>query len=261
MAIIRNHSKFLLLAVAVAVVGMSTIAIGQASNTDSGKGDKQFSLSTLYNQKYLLGDWGGQRTKLEEKGVVFDFFYVSDLLANVKGGTEKEAGWNRVRGTMDLDFGRLLHLNGLTLHVTGLWQGGVNLGGGTNPNTGQTYLGSIANPSGLVSAHTTRLDSFWLQQSLFNGKLIVRAGQFAGMIFTVCSNTAATTSWSRWTMRSGTCSPLMNPMILLRVPRRRSRLLRSSTSIIGQRSCRAITILIVMTQAGLASRPRTRVVG
>jgi porin len=50
-------------------------------------------------------------------------------------------------------------------------------------NLGGSYLGSISNPSGLVSAHTTRLDSFWLQQSLFNNKLTIKAGQFAGMDF------------------------------------------------------------------------------
>jgi carbohydrate-selective porin OprB len=132
---------------------------------------------------YLFGDWGGARTRLaEEKGVKFDFFYISDLLANPQGGQYKETGWNRVRGTMDIDFSKLANVKGLSLHVTGLWQGGVNLGGGTSA-TGETYLGSIANPSGLVSARTTRLDSFWLQQDLFNNKFYIRAGQFAGMDF------------------------------------------------------------------------------
>ncbi len=174
----RKYSVFLLLA--VTMIMLSGMAIGQASNSASTTGDKSFNLAT---QKYLFGDWGGSRTDLAEKGVVFDAFYVSDLLDNVKGGEEqKAAGWNRIRGTMDIDFGRLAHINGLTFHVTGLWQGGVNLGGGTNA-AGNGYLGSIANPSGLVSAHTTRLDSFWLQQSLFQGKLTVRAGQFAGMDF------------------------------------------------------------------------------
>ena len=128
------------------------------------------------NQQYLFGDWGGTRTRLaEEKGVKFDFFYVSDLLANPKGGKEGATGWERIRGTMDIDFAKLIHVNGLSFHVTGLWQCGVNLG--------STYLGSIANPSGITSAHTSRLDSFWVQQALFKDKLTIRAGQFAGMDF------------------------------------------------------------------------------
>lgn len=127
------------------------------------------------HRKYLLGDWGGERSKLADKGVTFDLVYVADFLANPAGGNSSAGAWNRVRGTMDIDFAKLAGAKGLTMHVTGLWQGGVNLGG--------QYLGSIANPSGLVSAHTTRLDSYWLQQELFNGKLTVRGGQFAGQDF------------------------------------------------------------------------------
>jgi len=148
---------------------MSTYMMGQTASPSSKP--SEFNLAT---QKYLLGDWGGERTNLEEKGVKFDFFYVSDLLDNVSGGQEKASGWNRIRGTMDIDLGRLANYKGLTFHVTGLWQTGTNLGG---------YLGSISNPSGLVSAHTTRLDSFWLQQDLFGNKVSVRVGQFAGMDF------------------------------------------------------------------------------
>ena len=134
---------------------------------------------------YLFGDWGGLRRQLaEQKGITFDFYYVADFLANPKGGsTAKESGWERVRGTMDIDFGKLADLQGFSMHVTGLWQGGVNLGAGINPDTGKPYFGSIAKPSGITTAHTTRLDSFWFQQDLFHQKLSIRAGQFAGMHF------------------------------------------------------------------------------
>lgn len=127
------------------------------------------------NRPYLFGDWGGKRSRLARSGVTFDFFYVADLQANPVGGLKQtEAGWGRIRGTMDIDFGRLTEWNGLTFHVTGLWQFGGNLG---------AQIGTIANPSGLVSAHTTRLDSFWLQQAFFNNHLFVKAGQLAGLDF------------------------------------------------------------------------------
>jgi porin len=141
-----------------------------AQSNDSSTTDTSFM-----HRKYLLGDWGGERTKLADEGVTFDLIYIADFLGNPTGGNTSAGAWNRVRGTMDIDFGKLAGAKGLTMHVTGLWQGGVNLGG--------QYLGSVANPSGLVSAHTTRLDSYWLQQELFNGKLTVRGGQFAGQDF------------------------------------------------------------------------------
>jgi porin len=126
-------------------------------------------------RQYLFGDRGGERTALAEKGVTFDFFYAADPQANLIGGlAQTQVGWGRIRGTMDVDFAKLTSWNGLTFPVTGLWQFGGNLG---------ADIGVLANPSGLVSAHTTRLDSFWLQQALFHNHLFIRAGQFAGLDF------------------------------------------------------------------------------
>ncbi len=124
----------ILLFVLIALCCASTLVMAQDS-----KPAQQPTTYNIATEKYLLGDWGGARTRLEEqKGIKFDFFYVGDLLANPKGGQETATGWNRVRGTMDIDFNKLIGAKGLTFHVTGLWQGGVNLGG--------SYLGSIANP-------------------------------------------------------------------------------------------------------------------
>ena len=126
-------------------------------------------------RQYLFGDWGGERSSLASKGVTFDFFYVADLQANPVGGLEQtQAGWGRIRGTIDIDFGKLSEWNGLTFHATGLWQFGGNLG---------ADIGTLANPSGLVSAHTTRLDSFWLQQTFLHNRFFVRVGQFGGLDF------------------------------------------------------------------------------
>lgn len=134
--------------------------------------------STVFDgsqRRYLLGDWGGKRTWLAEKGVRFDFFYVSDMQANPSGGLQQtQAGWERVRGSIDIDFDRLIEWHGLSFHATGLWQSGVNLG---------AKIGTLANPSDLVSAHTTRLDSFWVQQFFFNSKVRLRVGQLAGLDF------------------------------------------------------------------------------
>lgn len=49
---------------------------------------------------HLSRDWGGERSRLSERGVRFDFQYISDSLAN--------ASWNRFRWTVDVDFGALI---------------------------------------------------------------------------------------------------------------------------------------------------------
>jgi porin len=141
---------------------------------NAGPQDVSF-FDSFFDRPYLLGDWGGERTSLAEKGITFDFFYIADLEANPTGGLQQtQAGWPRIRGTMDIDFDKLITWQGLSFRVTGLWQSGVNLG---------AKIGTLANPSDLVSQHTTRLDSFWLEQRLFHNKVRIRAGQMAGLDF------------------------------------------------------------------------------
>ena len=124
---------------------------------------------------HLFGNWNGERARLLNRGVKFDFQYVSDSLANLHSEQpERFASWNRFRGTMDIDFGALAGVHDLYFHITGLWQGGGNLG---------AYLGLLTSPSGMSSANTCRLDSWWLEKRWFHERLVVRAGQFAGQDF------------------------------------------------------------------------------
>jgi len=124
---------------------------------------------------HLFGDWDGQRSRLLEHGVAFDLQYVSDSLWNIKSEqSERFAAWNRFRGTIDIDFSKLSHTQGLYFHATALWQGGGNLG---------TYLGLLSSPSGMSSENTFRLDSWWIEKRWFNERLTARVGQFAGQDF------------------------------------------------------------------------------
>src|SRR5882757_332323 len=124
---------------------------------------------------HLFGEWGGERARLLERGVRFDFQYVSDSLWNIKSEQrERFASWNRFRGTVDIDFGALVGQQGLYFHATGLWQGGGNLG---------AYLGLLTSPSGMSSANTCRLDSWWFEKRWREERITARVGQFAGQDF------------------------------------------------------------------------------
>ncbi len=124
---------------------------------------------------HLFGDWGGERTHLVERGVSFDFQYVSDSLWNIKSvQPERFASWNRFRGTVDIDFGKLIGQQGLYFHATALWQAGGNLG---------TYLGLLTSPSGMSSMNTCRLDSWWFEKRWLDERVAARVGQFAGQDF------------------------------------------------------------------------------
>jgi porin len=124
---------------------------------------------------HLLGEWGGMRTRLLDRGVRFDFQYITDSLWNIKSEQkERLASWNRFRGTVDIDFGALVDQPGLYFHATALWQAGGNLG---------TFLGLLTSPSGMASANTFRLDSWWLEKRWLNERVTARVGQFAGQDF------------------------------------------------------------------------------
>jgi porin len=120
------------------------------------------------NSPYLLGDWGGARTRLENAGVVLNLFYVNDLLMDRRD----LANWSRLRGTLDVDFGKAELARGLKFHMAAMWQAGGNLA---------AYIGAIANPSSNAGFNLFRLDSWWFEQALAHDKVFLRAGQFAGL--------------------------------------------------------------------------------
>jgi len=124
---------------------------------------------------HLLGDWGGVRPYLFDRGVNFDLQYISDSLSNVKSErNDRFVSWNRVRGTVDIDLGTLAGQSGWYFHATALWQDGGNLG---------KDLGLLTSPSGMSSTRTLRLDSWWLEKRWLDERLAARLGQFAGQDF------------------------------------------------------------------------------
>ena len=124
---------------------------------------------------HLFGEWRGERTRLLERGVRFDFQYVSDSLWNLKSEQKgRFASWNRFRWTVDINFSELVGWHDVYFHATALWQGGGNLG---------AYLGLLTSPSGMSSMNTCRLDSWWLEKRWLEERFTVRLGQFAGQDF------------------------------------------------------------------------------
>jgi carbohydrate-selective porin OprB len=88
---------------AVLLLLCSTSPVFAQSEASEYAGD-EISI-THPTRSYLFGDWGGKRGELASRGITFDFFYVADLQANPVGGVRQaEAGWGRIRGTVDIDF-------------------------------------------------------------------------------------------------------------------------------------------------------------
>ncbi len=124
------------------------------------------------DRKYLFGDWGGERSRLAERGVVFELHSTGDNLDNVRSQQkERFTSYNRTRGTVDIDLGTLIRASGYSFHITAAWQTGANMG---------SYLGLLANPTSLASGNAFRLDSWWFQKQWLKRRLSLRLGQFAG---------------------------------------------------------------------------------
>lgn len=163
-ALLIGIGCFVMAATAYPQVGPDETLVGPDSH-ETGQG----------RHGHLLGDWDGMRSRLSERGVIFDFQYVSDSLWNIKSEQkERFASWNRFRWTVDIDFGTLVGLHDLYFHATALWQGGGNLG---------AYLSLLTSPSGMSSMNTTRLDSWWIEKRWLDERLTARLGQFAGQDF------------------------------------------------------------------------------
>jgi carbohydrate-selective porin OprB len=75
---------------------------------------------------------------------------------------------------VDIDLGELIGQQGWFFHATALWQAGGNMG---------AYLGLLTSPSGMSSADTCRLDSWWIEKRWLNERITARVGQFAGQDF------------------------------------------------------------------------------
>ena len=167
----RFRRAFFLMTVLCAIV---LPGCAQTAEHEAPAGPDRHETGDL-GRDYLLGDWGGLRSRLSESGVNFAVQYVSDSLWGSRSGPPSQFEiWNRVRATVDVDLGALLKWDGMYFHATGLWQGGGNLG---------QRLSLIASPSGMSSEKTFRLDSWWLEKRWSQDRVVVRAGQFAGQDF------------------------------------------------------------------------------
>jgi porin len=124
----------------------------------------------IWEQDYTTGDWGGLRSSLEARGVLFNFTYVADGFGVVAGGIKRGAFYNGFLdlGT-DIDLEKLVGWNGTHFHVNGFYPHGED--GSAN------YVGDIGTFSNIEAYDTYRLYELWVEQNLFDDRLSLRVGQ------------------------------------------------------------------------------------
>jgi len=129
--------------------------------------------NSIWAQQYLLGDWGGERTKLAQEGITFDLDDIGDFQADVTGSQEHHATYfGRIRGSVDIDFQKLDGFDG-EFFATGIWQYGRNLSG--------DYLHVNTLTSSIAGEESERIDQFWYQQGLADNMFKIKLGQLAAV--------------------------------------------------------------------------------
>jgi|HubBroStandDraft_2_1064218.scaffolds.fasta_scaffold00851_9 carbohydrate-selective porin OprB len=168
--------------IAMLVFLLCAVSVPAFSQEDDSKSSSN-PLVSLWNQQSLLGDFAGARTRLaENKGISFSGFWQNDFFADPSVGNSHgntgTGNWSRIRATMDIDMGKLAHMNGLSLHITTTLNQGLDVG------YDGRYMGSLMGATGNDTInHQLRLDSWWVKQDLFHSKLSLYVGQISGADF------------------------------------------------------------------------------
>jgi porin len=170
----RKKPDPLLLTAGLAGLFALPVSSAQAqSNTNAVPPTFAQSMTSFMNQQYMLGDWGGERSKLADAGVTFDINDIGDLQSDVTGSQEhRSIYFGRFRASSDVDFNKLANFDG-EFFVSAIAQYGQNLSA--------DYLHVNTLTSSIAGVQSERMDQLWYQQGLFHDLLKVKVGQVAAV--------------------------------------------------------------------------------
>lgn len=114
------------------------------------------------SQREILADWGVQ----------FNTTYIAEVFGNVSGGMRRGSIYTgRLDLGTDVDLEKVLGWTGAKFHANMFQIHGQGLS--------RDYVGNLMLVSGVEALPSTRLYELWIEQSLFDGKLLVKVGQQA----------------------------------------------------------------------------------
>ena len=142
---------------------------GTPAPIDPASAPAPSGLEAFFMQDYLLGDWGGLRTDLANKGLGFEFFYIGSAPTNFHGGLDEGTVYQHA----------LLLISDIDFEKAGLWKGGhlyTSAAWLEGDAFASRYVGDL-NKTNLVDFDPAfRLWEAYYQQDLFNDTLIFKAG-------------------------------------------------------------------------------------
>lgn len=156
-------------ALALAVVGGSAAwAQGSASDIQADEPRPQ-ETPRLLEQETLTGEWGTLRPQLAERGVALGFTYYGEAFSNLAGGLDTGTRYESLfEGELNADLEKLAGWSGGLFHVIGFWIEGDGLS--------EKHVGDFTKVSNNDAEDTIRVFDLWLEQTLLEGGLSIRAG-------------------------------------------------------------------------------------
>lgn len=126
----------------------------------------------LSSNAYLFGDWGGERSKLADQGVSFNFGYGSEVAHNFTGGNQQLTRYtDQWLVGADLNLEKLLGWNGAIFHLMVTDREGRDLG--ADAHIGNNQLIQEVYGRG----QTVHLTKFSIEQKLFGDRLTLNFGR------------------------------------------------------------------------------------
>jgi porin len=155
-----------------------TVSVGETPppTTQAAGGESGFPSSqpaeepkTFWTQDRMTGDWGGLRTKLEDRGVKIDGSMTIAGDKTFKGGTSTAGNAESYKLSIGVtaDLQKLANINGGSTYVNfQATDGKTNTLDGAFQVTDQAYI-----------PRRVQVSELWYQQNLFDGKLRLKVGK------------------------------------------------------------------------------------
>jgi len=137
----------------------------------------------LINQKYLLGNFWGERSDLEDKGLTLTPIYTAETFGNPSGGVHQGVIYEGLLEVdLTLDFKKMVDWDG-SFHVSTYYPMGQGL---TDSDTHDLFR-----VSDVDAYNTLHLWELWYEQKAWSDKLSLRVGQMgADQEFFISTNAA-----------------------------------------------------------------------
>lgn len=186
---------------AASIIMFAMITAGAAFAGEEITGLPEVSIGTSLPAG--LADPGGIRRDFAGRGVLFGANYIGEYFGVASGGLNQDGHYDgRLELWIDVDLGTMAGWKGLTFHANGYQIHGSSI-------TAES-VGSLMPVSFIEATPATRLFEVYLEQTLLDGKVTVRAGQLAADSEFIISDGATALINGTWGWPSITAVDLPN---------------------------------------------------